>query len=415
MVRRVVVTGMGVISPVGNSKEEFWNSITEGRSGVRRLTHFDPTGYDSQIAGQVNSFDASARLGKKEARRMDRFTQFALVAALDAVEDSKLDLSREELERIGVLVGSGIGGLSTIEAEHSTLLKKGPSKISPFFIPMLIVDMASGQIAIRLGIKGPNFCVATACASASHAIGDSYRIVHRGEADLMITGGTEAAITPLGVGGFCAMKALSTRNDEPEKASRPFDKMRDGFIMAEGAGIIILEELEHARSRSAHIYGELVGYGMSGDAYHITAPAPEGEGAARAMQLALKDANLRAEEVDYINAHGTSTQLNDKFETMAIKKVFGEHANKVAVSSTKSVTGHLLGAAGGVELIACLLTIENGIIPPTINYEYPDPECGLDYVPNQARHQEVQVAMSNSLGFGGHNATLVVSKFQSDT
>ncbi|MCK4437030.1 beta-ketoacyl-ACP synthase II [bacterium] len=415
MVRRVVVTGMGVISPVGNSKEEFWNSITEGRSGVRRLTHFDPTGYDSQIAGQVNSFDASERLGKKEARRMDRFTQFALVAALDAVEDSKLDLSREELERIGVLVGSGIGGLSTIEAEHSTLLKKGPSKISPFFIPMLIVDMASGQIAIRLGIKGPNFCVATACASASHAIGDSYRIVHRGEADLMITGGTEAAITPLGVGGFCAMKALSTRNDEPEKASRPFDKMRDGFIMAEGAGIIILEELEHARSRSAHIYGELVGYGMSGDAYHITAPAPEGEGAARAMQLALKDANLRAEEVDYINAHGTSTQLNDKFETMAIKKVFGEHANKVAVSSTKSVTGHLLGAAGGVELIACLLTIENGIIPPTINYEYPDPECGLDYVPNQARHQEVQVAMSNSLGFGGHNATLVVSKFQSDT
>ena len=346
---------------------------------------------------------------------MDRFTQFALVAALDAVEDSKLDLSREELERIGVLVGSGIGGLSTIESEHCTLLKKGPSKISPFFIPMLIVDMASGQIAIRLGIKGPNFCVATACASASHAIGDSYRIVHRGEADLMITGGTEAAITPLGVGGFCAMKALSTRNDEPEKASRPFDKMRDGFIMAEGAGIIILEELEHARSRSAHIYGELVGYGMSGDAYHITAPAPEGEGAARAMQLALKDANLRAEEVDYINAHGTSTQLNDKFETMAIKKVFGEHANKVAVSSTKSVTGHLLGAAGGVELIACLLTIENGIIPPTINYEYPDPECDLDYVPNQARHQEVQVAMSNSLGFGGHNATLVVSKFQSDT
>ncbi len=412
MKRRVVVTGMGVISPVGNGKEEFWTSLTQGRSGVGRLTLFDPTDYDSQIAGQVNNFDAPARLGKKEARRMDRFTQFALVAALDAVEDGRLDLSREDLDRIGVLVGSGIGGLSTIEAEHATLLERGPSKISPFFIPMLIVDMASGQIAIRLGAKGPNFCVATACASASHAIGDSCRIVQRGEAEVMITGGTEAAVTPLGVGGFCAMKALSTRNHEPEKASRPFDKMRDGFIMAEGAGIVILEDLEHALKRGAHIYGELVGYGMSGDAYHITAPAPGGEGAARAMQWALKDANLKPEAVDYINAHGTSTQLNDKFETMAIKTVLGEHAKKVAVSSTKSMTGHLLGAAGGVELIACLLSIERGVIPPTINYEYPDPECDLDYVPNQARHQQVQVVMSNSLGFGGHNATLVVRRYQ---
>ena len=411
MKRRVVVTGMGVISPIGNSKEEFWDSLTHGRSGVGRLTLFDPTGYDSQIAGQVTEFDAPGRLGRKEARRMDRFTQFAVVAALDAVDDAKLDLSREDPDRIGVLVGSGIGGLSTIEAEHSTLLERGPSRISPFFIPMLIVDMASGQIAIRLGAKGPNFCVATACASASHAIGDSYRIVQRGEAEVMITGGAEAAVTPLGVGGFCAMKALSTRNDEPEKASRPFDKMRDGFIMAEGAGIVILENLEHALSRGAHIHGELVGYGMSGDAYHITAPAPEGEGAARAMQWALKDADLKPEAVDYINAHGTSTQLNDKFETMAMKTVFGEHAKKVAVSSTKSMTGHLLGAAGGVELIACLLTIGRGIIPPTINYEYPDPECDLDYVPNQARRQEVKVAVSNSLGFGGHNAALVIKKY----
>ncbi|MCD5390474.1 beta-ketoacyl-ACP synthase II [candidate division NPL-UPA2 bacterium] len=412
MERRVVVTGMGVISPIGNGKQEFWSSLTQGRSGIGRLTLFDATGYDSQIAGQVNNFDASGRLGKKEARRMDRFTQFAVVAALDAVQDAKLDLSQENLDRIGVLVGSGIGGLSTIEREHSILLKKGPSRISPLFIPVLIVDMASGQIAIRLGAKGPNSCVATACASASHAIGDSYRIIQRGEAEVMISGGAEAAVTPLGVGGFCAMKALSTRNDEPEKASRPFDKMRDGFVIAEGAGIVILEDLEHALRRSAHIYGELVGYGMSGDAYHITAPAPEGEGAARAMQWALKDANLEPETVDYINAHGTSTQLNDKFETMAIKTVLGEHAKKVAVSSTKSMTGHLLGAAGGVELIACLLVMERDVIPPTINYEYSDPECDLDYVPNEARHQEVNVVMSNSLGFGGHNATLVVRRYQ---
>ncbi len=409
---RVVITGLGVISPVGNSKEQFWNSLTQGRSGIGRLTLFDPTGYDSRIAGQINNFDASGRLGKKQTRRMDRFTQFAVVAALDAVEDSKLDLSREEPDRIGVLVGSGIGGLSTIEAEHTTLLEKGPSKMSPFFIPMLIVDMASGQIAIRLGAKGPNSCVATACASASHAIGDSYRIIQRGEAEVMISGGTEAAVSPLGVGGFCAMKALSTRNHEPEQASRPFDKMRDGFVIGEGAGILILENLAHALKRGAHIYGELVGYGMSGDAYHITAPAPDGEGAARAMQWALKDAGLRPEAVDYINAHGTSTQLNDKFETMAIKTVLGEDAKKVAVSSTKSMTGHLLGAAGGIELIACLLTMERSIIPPTINYEYPDPECDLDYVPNQARHQEVNVVMSNSLGFGGHNATLVVRRYQ---
>jgi len=408
----VVVTGLGVISPVGDNKEDFWSSLSRGKSGVGKLTHFEANAYDSRIAGQVNDFDPNLRLGKKEVRRMDRFAQFALVASLDAVEDARLNIEEEDINRIGVLIGSGIGGISTIEKQHSVLLEKGPAKISPFFIPMLIVNMASGQVSITLGVKGPNSCVATACASASHAIGDSYRIIQRGEAEVMIAGGAEAAITPLGVGGFCAMKALSTRNDEPEKASRPFDKTRDGFVMGEGAGIIVLENLEHALKRGARIYGEVVGYGMSGDACHITAPAPEGEGAARSMELALKDADLKPESVDYINAHGTSTPLNDKFETMAIKTVFGEYAKKVAISSTKSMTGHLLGAAGGVELIVCLLAMEKNLIPPTINYEYPDPECDLDYVPNQARKAEVKVAVSNSLGFGGHNATLLVRRYE---
>jgi len=378
---------------------------------VGKLTHFEADAYDSRIAGQVNDFDPISRLGKKESRRMDRFTQFAVVAALDAVEDARLNIDGEDVNRIGVLIGSGIGGISTIEKQHSILLKKGPSKVSPFFIPMLIVDMASGQVSIKLGVKGPNSCVATACASSSHAIGDSYRIIQGGKAEVMVTGGAEAAITCLGVSGFCSMKALSTRNDEPEKASRPFDKMRDGFVMGEGSGIVVLESLQHALDRGAHIYGEIIGYGMSGDAYHITAPAPEGEGAARSMDLALRDADLDPENVDYINAHGTSTQLNDKFETMAIKTVLGKHAEKVAVSSTKSMTGHLLGAAGGVELITCLLAMERNLIPPTINYEYPDPECDLDYVPNQARKAEIGVAMSNSLGFGGHNATLLVRRY----
>lgn len=407
-----MVTGVGVISPLGNNKEDFWSLLSQGKSGVGKLTHFEASAYDSQIAGEALDFDPAQRLERKESRRMDRFTQFAVVAALDAVEDAHLNIGEADANRIGVLIGSGIGGISTIEEQHRILLEKGPSKVSPFFIPMLIVDMASGQVSIKLGVKGPNSCVATACASASHAIGDSYRIIQRGEAEVMIAGGSESAITPLGVSGFCAMKALSTRNDEPEKASRPFDKMRDGFVMGEGSGIVILENLEHALGRGAHIYGEIVGYGMSGDAYHITAPAPEGEGAARSMQLALNDANLEPESVDYINAHGTSTQLNDKFETMAIKTVFGEHAKKVAVSSTKSMTGHLLGAAGGVELIACLLAMERSLIPPTINYEYPDPECDLDYVPNEARKAEVKVAMSNSLGFGGHNATLLVRRYE---
>ncbi len=402
---------MGVVSPLGNSKEDFWSSLAGGKSGVGKLTHFDAGAFASRIAGEVSDFEPYPHLGKKESRRMDRFTQFAVVAALDAVEDAHLNLGEEDVNRIGVLIGSGIGGLTTIEKQHNILLEKGPSKVSPFFIPMLIVNMASGQVSIKLGVRGPNSCVATACASASHAIGDSCRIIQRGEAEAMIAGGSEAAITRLGVSGFCAMKALSTRNDEPEKASRPFDKMRDGFVMGEGAGVVVLESLEHARKRKAHIYGEIVGYGMSGDAYHITAPSPEGEGAARSMKLALNDADLEPEDVDYINAHGTSTSLNDKFETMAIKAVFGEYAKKVAVSSTKSMTGHLLGAAGGVELIACLLAMERNLIPPTINYEYPDPECDLDYVPNRARKAEVRVAMSNSLGFGGHNATLLVRRY----
>ena len=409
---RVVVTGVGVLSPLGNNKEDFWSSISQGRSGIGKLTHFEASAYDSQIAGEVLDFDPNSRLGRKESRRMDRFTQFAVAAALDAVGDAHLNIGEEDANGVGVLIGSGIGGISTIEEQHRILLEKGPSKVSPFFIPMLIVDMASGQVSIKLGAKGPNSCVATACASAAHAIGDSCRIIQRSEAEIMIAGGAEAAITPLGVGGFCAMKALSTRNDEPKKASRPFDKGRDGFVIGEGAGIVVLENLEHALRRGAHIYGEVVGYGMSGDAYHITAPAPEGEGAARSMELALKDANLEPESVDYINAHGTSTPLNDKFETMAIKTVFGEHAKRVAISSTKSMIGHLLGAAGGVELIACLLAMERSLIPPTINYEEPDPECDLDYVPNRARKTEVKVAMSNSLGFGGHNATLLVKRYE---
>jgi 3-oxoacyl-[acyl-carrier-protein] synthase II len=343
---------------------------------------------------------------------MERFVQFGVVASKQAITDAGLDLSKEDCNRIGVLVGSGIGSLHIIEEQHKVLLEKGPSRITPFLIPMLIVNEAAGQISITFGIKGPNSCVATACASGSHAIGDAFKIIERGDADVMVTGGTESCITPMGVGGFCALKALSTRNDEPEKASRPFDRERDGFVMAEGAGIVILEELERAKKRNARIYAEIIGYGMSSDAYHMTAPDPAGDGAARAMKEALRDAQLSPEAVDYINAHGTSTKLNDKIETLAIKKALGSHAKKLMVSSTKSMTGHLLGAAGGVEFAACCLVIKEGVVPPTINYEYPDPECDLDYVPNTARKAKVEVAMSNSLGFGGHNATLVVKKFK---
>lgn len=410
MKRRVVVTGLGVISPVGNNKEDFWASMIKGKSGIGPLTSFDCSAYDSRIAGEVKDFVPHPFISKKELRRMEKFVQFAVTAAKEAVDDSGLDVPKEDPYRVGVLVGSGIGSLGIIEKEHKVILEKGPSRITPFLIPMLIVNMASGHISILFNIKGPNSCTTTACASGSQAIGDALRIIQYGDADIMITGGTESCITTLGIGGFCALKALSLRNNEPERASRPFDKERDGFVMAEGAGVVILEEYEHAKKRKAKIYGEIVGYGMTGDGYHMTAPDPSGESAARCMVNAMKDAGINPEEVTYINAHGTSTSLNDKVETLAIKKALGEHARKVAISSTKSMTGHLLGAAGGVEFLVCCLAIERSIIPPTINYENPDPDCDLDYVPNKARQAKVNICLSNSLGFGGHNATLCVKK-----
>jgi len=410
MRRRVVVTGIGVVSPVGNNKEDFWTSLINGKSGIGPLTAFDCTNYDSRIAGEVKNFVPHPFISKKELRRMEKFVLFAVTAAKEALDGSGLDLSKEDPYNVGVLVGSGIGSLGIIESQHKVVLERGPSRITPFLIPMLIVNMAAGHISILFNIKGPNSCTTTACASGTHAIGDAFRIIQYGDADVMIAGGTESCITTLGVGGFCALKALSTRNDEPERASRPFDRDRDGFIMAEGAGIVILEEMEHAKKRNAKIYGELVGYGMTGDGYHLTAPDPSGEPAARSILNALNDGKLNPEDVSYINAHGTSTLLNDKTETLAIKKVFKTYAGKLAISSTKSMTGHLLGAAGGVEFAASLLAIERNIIPPTINYENPDPDCDLDYVPNKAREAKVDVSLSISLGFGGHNSTLIVKK-----
>jgi 3-oxoacyl-[acyl-carrier-protein] synthase II len=411
--RRVVITGLGVISPLGNSIDEFWSSLNAGKSGIQRIAQFDPTGFASQIAGEVKDFDPSICISPKDRRRMDKFVQYALVGARQAIDDAQLDVQKEDPYKIGVLIGSGIGSLYTIQEQDRVLIERGPSRMSPFTIPMLIINMAAGQVAITFGLKGPNLAVATACASGNHAIGEAFKIIQRGAAEMMIAGGTESCVCESGVGAFCAMKALSTRrNNEPEKASRPFDKERDGFIMAEGAGIIVLESLEHAKKRNARIHAEIVGYGMSGDAYHMTAPDPEGEGAAYAISQTLQDAQLKPEEVSYINAHGTSTQLNDKVETKAIKKVFGDAAYKVPVSSTKSMTGHLLGAAGAVEFIACCLAIKNNVLPPTINYEYPDPECDLDYVPNKAREAAVDVALSNALGFGGHNASLAIRRFQ---
>lgn len=410
--RRVVVTGLGAVTPIGNTKDEYWKSLLEGKSGTARITQFDPTGFDSQIAAEVKNFDPSKYIkNTKELRRMERFVQFAVCCSMMAVEDANLDLSKEDPYRAGVIVGSGIGGLKTIQDQTVVWKEKGPSRLAPLLIPMLIVNMAPGQVSITLGIKGPNTCVATACATGNHAIGDSFRIIQRGDADVMITGGSEACIVETGVGGFCALKALSTRNDDPQHASRPFDKDRDGFVIGEGCGVMVLESLEHAQKRGASIYGEIIGYGMSGDAYHMTAPDPNGEGAAECMRLALKDGGIKLEEVSYINAHGTSTELNDKIETLAIKKVFGQHAYKIPVSSTKSMTGHLLGAAGGVEFIAAILAVKNDIIPPTINYETKDPECDLDYAPNKARQAEVNVAISNAFGFGGHNACIAVKKF----
>ncbi|MFA5069524.1 MAG: beta-ketoacyl-ACP synthase II [Candidatus Omnitrophota bacterium] len=410
MKRRVVITGLGVVSPIGNGKESFWQSLCAGRSGISPITSFDASAYSSRIAGQVKDFDPSAYMHPKDIKRSDRFTQFAVGAACMSVDDAGIDLAKIDLYRAGAIIGSGIGGIHTIEREHKVLLSKGPSRVSPFFIPMLIVNMASGMVAIRLGFKGPNTCSVTACASSNHSIGEAFRVIQNGYADIMLAGGSEAAISPMAVSGFCAAKALSTINDTPQEASRPFDKNRNGFVMAEGAGIVLLEEYERAKKRKARIYAELIGYGMSCDAYHMTAPDPEGKGAVRCMQEAIKDARINTTDIDYINAHGTSTVLNDAMETKAIKVVLSGYAKRVAVSSTKSMTGHLLGAAGGIELAACALSISRGIITPTVNYKYPDPECDLDYVPNEARKKQITIAMSNSLGFGGHNATVIIKK-----
>jgi 3-oxoacyl-[acyl-carrier-protein] synthase II len=410
--RRVVITGIGAVTPIGNTAEEFWAALLKGTSGIGPITRFDTTGYPTRIAGEVKGFESLRYIDKKDDRKLDPFLKYAIACAQMAVEDAALPLQEIDRTRFGVLVGSGIGGITTLLETHDVLNAKGPDRVSPFFIPMLIINMASGLISMRFGAKGPNSSVVTACATGNHAIGDAMKIIQRGDADVMIAGGSEAIIIPLTIAGFCQMKAMSTRNDEPTKASRPFDAGRDGFVCGEGGGLVVLEALEHALGRDARIYAEVIGYGMTGDAHHMTAPDPEGDGAARAMTAALRDAAIPASAVGYVNAHGTSTPYNDKFETMAIKRVFGEHARKLAVSSTKSMTGHLLGAAGGIEAIATALAIHHGVLPPTINYDVPDPECDLDYVPNQARKQDVEVALSNAFGFGGTNATLAFRKFR---
>jgi 3-oxoacyl-[acyl-carrier-protein] synthase II len=402
--RRVVVTGLGALTPVGNTTEEFWSALKQGKSGVGPITRFDATGYPTRIAGEVRNFDEGKYVDKKEARRLDPYLKYALATSVMAVEDAALDPARVDATRFGVLIGSGIGGITTLIEGEEVRRTKGFDRVSPFVVPMLIINMAAGLVSMRFGAKGPNSSVVTACATGNHAIGDAFKIIERGDADVMIAGGAEAMIVPLTIAGFCSMKAMSTRNDEPEKASRPFDAGRDGFVCGEGAGIVVLEALEHAGRRDARIYAEVVGYGMTGDAHHMTAPDPEGDGATRAMQLALDDGDIDPSLVGYINAHGTSTPYNDKFETIAIKRVFGDHARRLAVSSTKSMTGHLLGAAGGIEAIATTLAIHHGLLPPTINYETPDPDCDLDYVPNEARELDVRLALSNSFGFGGQNA-----------
>ena len=409
---RVVITGLGVISPVGIGKDVFWQSLLEGKNGIDKITRFDATEYKAQIAGEVKDFDPADYMDKKEAKRIDRYAQFAVAAAKMAVEDAKLDLEAEDCDRIGTFVGSGIGGIETMHGQYEKLFDKGPSKISPFFIPMMIGNMAAGHVSIALGLKGPSSCVVTACATGTNNIGDAFRVLQRGDADVMVAGGTEASISQAAVAGFCSMKALCTdHNDDPAHASRPFDANRSGFIMGEGAGIIVMETLEHAEKRGAHIYAEIVGYGANSDAYHITSPAPHGEMAAKCMANALKDAGLEPFEVDYINAHGTSTHLNDLTETEAIKTVWGDHAKEVSVSSIKSMTGHLLGAAGGIECIATALAVQNDMLPPTINYETPDEGLDLDYVPNKAKAKTVRAALSNNLGFGGHNACIVLKKY----
>lgn len=410
--RRVVVTGLGTLSPVGCTTEKFWNALIEGKSGIGPITHFDATEFSCRIAGEITDYDPLEHFSTKEARNLALFVQFAAVASDEAIAHAKLDLKNIDLDRIGVLIGSGIGSIETVENEYKKYTERGPKKISPHFIPKIIINEAAGQVSIRTGARGPATCITTACSTATNAIGDATRFIQYGDADIMIAGGTESATTILGVGGFCALKALTKNNDDPQKASRPFDLNRDGFIMAEGAGITILESLDHAKKRGAPILAEVAGYGRTSDAYHVTAPEPSGAGAAKAMEYAIKDAGLTPKDISYINAHGTSTVLNDKVETLAIKTVFGEYAKSVPISSTKSMTGHLLGAAGGVEFAACVCAIRNGIVPPTINYETPDPDCDLDYVPNTARKIPVTVTLSNSLGFGGHNASIVVKKFQ---
>lgn len=412
MKKRVVITGLGAVTPIGIGKDEFWQALLAGKSGVGKITRFDASQYTTQIAGEVKDFDPTQYIDKKEAKRMDRCTQFAVAASKMAFEDSGIDLETEDRDRIGTMIGTGIGGMDTLNDQFKNLFDKGPGRVSPFFVPMMIGNMAAGQTSITFGLQGPCSCVVTACATGTNAIGDAFKVIQRGDADVMVAGGTEAAISPIAVAGFCSMKALSTRNDEPERASRPFDKDRNGFVMGEGAGVVILESLEHATARGAVIYAEVIGYGSNADAYHITAPAPKGAQAAKCMAMALKDAGIAPEAVDYVNAHGTSTPMNDKNETLAIKSLFGAHAYKLAVSSTKSMTGHLLGASGGIECIATTLTLFNDMIHPTINYETPDEDMDLDYVPGAARKQSVNVALSNSFGFGGHNATILLKKFQ---
>ncbi len=408
--RRVVVTGLGVVSPLGTGVEKNWAALTNGQSGIATVTRFDASELATQIAGEVKDFVAEDFIEKKEIKKMDLFIQYGLAAADMALKDSGLEITEENAERVGVLVGSGLGGLPAIEQYHKVLLERGYKRISPFFIPMLIINLAPGHISIKFGAKGPNLSSVSACATGTHSIGDAYHMIARGDADAMFAGGTESTITPLGIGGFNVMKALSTRNDDPQTASRPFEKNRDGFVMAEGAGILILEEYESAKKRGAEIYCEVVGYGLSSDAFHLTQPAAGGEGAARCIAMALKTAGLNPEDIDYINAHGTSTYFNDLYETMAIKSVLGDHARKTLISSTKSMTGHALGAAGGIEAVYSALTLKTGVVPPTINYYEPDPECDLDYVPNETRQADCQVALSNSFGFGGTNATLAFKK-----
>src|SRR3989338_2905366 len=409
--KRVVITGLGVVTPVGNDVPTMWAALLAGTNGVGRITRFDPSALDSQIAAEVKGFDPSGYLTPKEIKRSERFVQFAVAASKQATADAGVRIEQEDPFRCGVIIGCGMGSMHLIEQQHTTLTAKGPKKLSPFMIPMLIANMGAGQTAISLGFKGPNSCTTTACASGAQGVGEAFRVIQRGDADVMLGGGTESCITPLAVGGFCALQALSRRNDDPPHASRPFDKERDGFVMGEGAGVLVLEEAEHAKKRGAKIYAEIAGYGMTADAFHMTAPDEQGEGAAHAMASALADATLRPEQVSYINAHGTSTELNDKIETLAIKKTFQDAAKKTAVSSTKSMTGHLIGGAGGVEAVISVLAIVHGVMPPTINYEHPDPECDLDYIPNHARKASVDVALSNSLGFGGHNATVIFKHF----